>query len=177
MNGYEETVNEESGNRGGRPRLLISADAVARLRDAGCSWRTIARQLGVGYGTVRRAYQRRAKTVPKPIPGPSAIHPEQEIQQKAEAPVFGFARTKRFRRRALVALVAFFALAFAAYGQGGIPASPIIVVDSQGKPRGGVTVTICTSGATGVPCTPLASIFTDVGLTTPATNPTTTDAN
>ena len=62
-----------------------------------------------------------------------------------------------------------------AYGQGGVPSSPIVIVDSLGRPRAGVTVTVCTSGGTGTPCTPLASIFTDAGLTIPATNPTTTD--
>ena len=54
-------------NRGGRPKLPIDAATVAELREAGHSWRSIARQIGAGYGTVRRAYQRRAKTVPKPI--------------------------------------------------------------------------------------------------------------
>ena len=62
-----------------------------------------------------------------------------------------------------------------AYGQGGVPSSPIVVVDSLGRPRAGVTVTVCTSAGIGTPCTPLASIFTDAALTIPATNPTTTD--
>src|SRR5215475_10357547 len=96
-------------NRGGRPRLPIDADAVAQLRTAGHSWRSIARQIGAGYGTVRRAYQRRAKTVPKPIPGPSAISPD---CQKAEIPVFGFVRVKR-RRWFLIALLAFLAVSVA----------------------------------------------------------------
>src|SRR5215472_8235924 len=131
-------------NRGGRPRLPVDADAVAQLRTAGHSWRAIARQIGAGYGTVRRAHQRRAKTVPKPI---------------------------------LVALLLALGLLSPAtsYGQGGVPVSPINILDSLGRPRPGVTVTICTSAAVGTPCTPLASIFVDAGLTTPAPNPQTTD--
>jgi DNA-directed RNA polymerase specialized sigma24 family protein len=49
----------------GRPRKDVSAEAVAALRAHGLSWREIASVLGVGAGTVRRAYQRVAKTVPK----------------------------------------------------------------------------------------------------------------
>ena len=52
---------------GGRPQLPIDAEAVAQLRSAGRSWRAIARELGVGCETARRAYQRRPKTVSKPI--------------------------------------------------------------------------------------------------------------
>jgi hypothetical protein len=57
----------------GRPRLPIDAEAVTRLRAEGHSWRSIARRIGVGCGTVRRAYQQRAKTVPKPIAEPSTV--------------------------------------------------------------------------------------------------------
>ena len=53
-----------------------------------------------------------------------------------------------------------------ARGQGGVPANPIQIVDSLGRPRAGVTVTFCQSGGTGVPCTPLANIYTDAALTT-----------
>src|SRR5215472_2799735 len=168
--GYERTMNEKT-RRGGRPRLPIDAATVAQLRDAGHSWRSIARQIGAGCATVRRAYQSRAKTVPKPIPGPSAISPD---CQKAEIPVFGFVRVKR-RRWFLIALLAFLAVSVARGQGGGVPASPITIVDSLGRPRAGVTVTICTSTGTGIPCTPLASIFTDAGLTVPASNPVTTD--
>ena len=55
------------------------------------------------------------------------------------------------------------------------PANPINVVDSQGRPRAGASVTICTSAGAGIPCSPLASIFTDAGLTIAAANPQTTD--
>lgn len=92
---------------------------------------------------MRRAYQRRAKTVPKPI--------------------------------LAALLLALGLLPAAARGQGGVPANPIQIVDSLGRPRAGVIVTICTSAGAGIPCTPLASIFTDAGLTVPASNPQTTD--
>src|SRR5215469_2807992 len=62
-----------------------------------------------------------------------------------------------------------------ALAQGGILANPINVVDSQGRPRAGASVTICTSSGAGIPCSPLASIFTDAGLTIAAANPQTTD--
>jgi hypothetical protein len=94
-------------NRGGRPRLPMNADAITQLRDAGHSWRAIARQVGVGCATVRRAYQQRAKTVPKPIPGPSAVNPSQETGQKVELRAFGFARrSKRWRWRHRLSLPA-----------------------------------------------------------------------
>lgn len=38
-------------------------------------------------------------------------------------------------------------------------------------PAGGATITVCTSGATGTPCTPTVSVYADVGLSIPVTNP------
>ncbi|HKE35575.1 MAG TPA: hypothetical protein VKB66_10240, partial [Candidatus Acidoferrum sp.] len=69
--------------------------------------------------------------MPKPILEPRAISPD---CQKAEIPVFGFVRVKR-RRWFLIALVAFFAVVSIARGQGGVPVSPINIVDSLGRPR------------------------------------------
>jgi len=43
------------GKRLGRPRAVVSAAQIASLRASGVSWRAIARELGVGEGTVRRA--------------------------------------------------------------------------------------------------------------------------
>jgi len=40
----------------GRPRRPVAADAVRELRKAGLSFRQIARKLGFGYGSIRRAY-------------------------------------------------------------------------------------------------------------------------
>src|SRR5208282_6167794 len=44
-----------------------------------------------------------------------------------------------------------------------------------GQPVAGASVTVCTSGANGTPCSPLASIFSDVALTQPLSNPLTSD--
>jgi DNA invertase Pin-like site-specific DNA recombinase len=43
------------GKRLGRPRAVVCATQIACLRASGVSWRAIARELGVGEGTVRRA--------------------------------------------------------------------------------------------------------------------------
>jgi hypothetical protein len=45
------------------------------------------------------------------------------------------------------------------------------VVNLQGVPQPYATVRICTQTASGIPCTPLASIFSDPGLTVPLSNP------
>ena len=46
------------------------------------------------------------------------------------------------------------------------------VVNLQGVPQPFATVRICPQTASGIPCTPLASIYSDPGLTTPIANPT-----
>ena len=50
-----------------------------------------------------------------------------------------------------------------------------IVLDGQGHPVAGATIRVCNEPATGTPCTPLASIYSDVALTMPLTNPIKTD--
>jgi hypothetical protein len=50
-----------------------------------------------------------------------------------------------------------------------------IVFNAQGRPMAGATVRICTSAATGQPCTPLALIYSDPGLTQALANPISTD--
>ena len=50
-----------------------------------------------------------------------------------------------------------------------------IVFNSRGIPLAGATVRICAMPATGQPCTPLAQIYADPGLTQALANPTTTD--
>ncbi len=42
------------GKRLGRPRAIVDAAEIATLRASGASWRAVARELGVGEGTVRR---------------------------------------------------------------------------------------------------------------------------
>ncbi len=46
-----------------------------------------------------------------------------------------------------------------------------IAFGATGKPIAGATVTVCTSGATGAPCSPLATLYTDATLTVPSANP------
>ena len=43
------------GKRLGRPRAVVDTIQIASLRASGVSWCAIARGLGVGEGTVRRA--------------------------------------------------------------------------------------------------------------------------
>jgi len=51
------------GKRLGRPRIFVSEQRVEMLRGLGVSWRDIAKELGVGVGTVHRVAQRRSKNV------------------------------------------------------------------------------------------------------------------
>jgi DNA invertase Pin-like site-specific DNA recombinase len=55
------------GTRLGRPRVFVSDSRIETLRASGASWRTIAKELGVGTGTVRRAAERSAKNLSEPI--------------------------------------------------------------------------------------------------------------
>jgi len=67
-------MGRDQRNSGGRPKRLVDLEQVIQLRAHGHSWREIAKHLGVGYGTVRRAHQERAKIGPKlPLPVPPAI--------------------------------------------------------------------------------------------------------
>lgn len=51
------------GKRIGRPRKIVDAVKIARLRADGASWRTIAAQLGVSVGTAYNVAQGRSKNV------------------------------------------------------------------------------------------------------------------
>jgi DNA invertase Pin-like site-specific DNA recombinase len=51
------------GVRLGRPRVFVSEARIEALRASGTSWRMIAKELGVGIGTARRASQSRAKNL------------------------------------------------------------------------------------------------------------------
>jgi hypothetical protein len=46
-----------------------------------------------------------------------------------------------------------------------------VVFGSTGHPIAGATVTVCQAAATGTPCAPLATLYTDATLTTTAANP------
>lgn len=57
---YAREHGTKSGRGLGRPRVVFDRDAVRTMRDAqGLSWRQIAAKLGVGVGSVRRAYERK----------------------------------------------------------------------------------------------------------------------
>jgi DNA invertase Pin-like site-specific DNA recombinase len=49
------------GRRLGRPQIVVDVRKVAALREQGRSWPQIAKQLGVGVGTVYRAHQEFSK--------------------------------------------------------------------------------------------------------------------
>jgi DNA invertase Pin-like site-specific DNA recombinase len=49
------------GKRLGRPRAVVDEAEVLAMRKSGASWRTIAKKLGVGLGTVHRIVQPRSK--------------------------------------------------------------------------------------------------------------------
>jgi len=48
------------GKKLGRPRKAVDRSRIARLRRTGASWAAIAKELGLGEGTVRRASQKGA---------------------------------------------------------------------------------------------------------------------
>src|SRR5580692_7853692 len=50
-----------------------------------------------------------------------------------------------------------------------------IVFNAQGRPMAGAGVRVCTSSATGQPCSPLASLFSDAALTQALANPLSAD--
>jgi DNA invertase Pin-like site-specific DNA recombinase len=50
------------GVRLGRPRTVVDAAEIVRLRSSGASWREISERLGVGVGTACRAFQTLPKT-------------------------------------------------------------------------------------------------------------------
>jgi len=50
------------GKRLGRPSKAVDAATIARLRQEGATWRAIAKELGVGVGTLYRVAQGRSKT-------------------------------------------------------------------------------------------------------------------
>lgn len=50
-----------------------------------------------------------------------------------------------------------------------------IVFNAQGRPMAGATVRVCTSAATGQPCSPLALLYSDEALTQALANPIATD--
>jgi hypothetical protein len=72
-------------------------------------------------------------------------------------------------------LLALLLIVFVPVGLGQGSRKDDIVLNRLGQPVAGASVTVCTSGATGTPCSPLASIFSDVALSQPLSNPLTSD--
>src|SRR5262249_33188748 len=58
-----DTARNREGTEHRIPRVFVSNSKVESMRASGASWRTIAKELGCGIGTVRRAVQRCAKNV------------------------------------------------------------------------------------------------------------------
>ena len=58
-------VARSRGKQLGRPRLKFDLERIMEMRVAGCSWRTIARTLGVGVATARDAFARRSENPPQ----------------------------------------------------------------------------------------------------------------
>jgi DNA invertase Pin-like site-specific DNA recombinase len=69
------------GKRLGRPRKILPDSRIASLRARGCSWRTIARQVGASARTCRRAGQKPSKRV---LPHGVAESPAKPGPQAAE---------------------------------------------------------------------------------------------
>jgi DNA invertase Pin-like site-specific DNA recombinase len=58
------------GKRLGRPKVFVSESRIEILRDSGASWRTIAKELGIGVSTALRAASGHSKNVCGAIPEP-----------------------------------------------------------------------------------------------------------
>ncbi len=55
------------GKRLGRPRTVVDAAQVVRLRASGASWQRVANEMGIGVGTAVRALQQPSKIPPKSV--------------------------------------------------------------------------------------------------------------
>lgn len=77
--------------------------------------------------------------------------------------------------RTLVAISSALICACAAFAQGSRHDG--VAIGEQGRPVSGASVVVCNQPAniTVTPCTPLANLFTDATLSTPAMNPLTSD--
>ena len=81
-------------------------------------------------------------------------------------------------RRPLLLIAGLLALTSTAFGQG-VRRDGTVTVDVFGtsRPVANATVRVCNAGSTGTPCIPLASVYSDPGLTMPLANPLKTDAS
>jgi hypothetical protein len=112
--------------------------------------------------------------------GPRRPHCGKHISQKAFSnglTVKGFIEMIRVIKN-FIAILSFVAVLIATsagttHAQGS--RKDDIVFNAQGRPMAGATVRVCTSAASGQPCTPLAMIYSDVALTQALANPLSTD--
>lgn len=51
-----------------------------------------------------------------------------------------------------------------------------VALGADGRPKGGASIRVCASTATGTPCAPLATVYSDIGLSIPKSQPFTADA-
>jgi DNA invertase Pin-like site-specific DNA recombinase len=54
---YARQYGTKSGNAIGRPKRILDRNEVVRLRESGLSIEKIAREMGIGVGTVGRTIQ------------------------------------------------------------------------------------------------------------------------
>src|SRR2546425_3422768 len=54
---------KQKGRKLGRPRVVVDIDKIASLRASGASWRTISRRMGLGVGTLHKAFQQRSENL------------------------------------------------------------------------------------------------------------------
>lgn len=66
-------IARSKGKRLGRPRVIVDRARIARLREQGLSWASIATQLGIGEGTVYRLARQSAKNVMASAPATCLI--------------------------------------------------------------------------------------------------------
>ena len=75
------------GKRLGRPKRILDATRIARLRARGCSWRVVARQLGCSARTARRVGQKPVSGLLPQGQNPRPRHRSQVVEQSARASI------------------------------------------------------------------------------------------
>jgi hypothetical protein len=88
-------------------------------------------------------------------------------------PIAGTSSGSTLPKNPMKNLIAVLLLSACAFAQGGVSSNAAL--KSTGQPAGGATVRVCASTATGTPCSPLASIYSDSALSISKANPTTSD--
>lgn len=71
---------KSKGKRLGRPQLSVDSSGIAGLRARGCSWRTIAKQLGCSARTARRIGSGLAKNTSATVLGSDSIAADKKVK-------------------------------------------------------------------------------------------------